>query len=150
MCVDDKFRKDVVLYRGQNTVLKFIKCIFKEYNYCKNVIKKHFNKKLVMIAEENENFERSNICWICGKLIDIADNKVRDLCHITGKYRESAHWSCKINIKISKKVSVIFHNLKGYDSHLIFKELSKFNCKRSVIPNGSKMGISFLLTVCYS
>ena len=97
-----------------------------------------------MAAEENEEFERSNICWICGKLIDF-DNKVRDHCHITGKYRGGAHWSCNINLKISKKVPVIFHNLKGYDSHLIFKELSKFIVKISVIPDGLENYMSFTL-----
>ena len=85
VCVDDKFSKDVVLYKEKNAVLKFIKCIFKEYEYCRSVVKKHFNKNLVMTAEENEKFERSNICWVCDKLIDIGDNKVRDHCHITGK-----------------------------------------------------------------
>ena len=66
-----------------------------------------------MTAEENEKFARSNICWICGTLIDIGDNKVRDHCHITGKYRGCAHWKCNTNLKISKKVPVISHNLKG-------------------------------------
>ena len=97
-----------------------------------------------MSAEENERFERSNICWICGKLINF-DEKVRDHCHITGKYRGSAHWSCNINLKVSKIVTVIFHNLKGYGSHLIFKELSKFDCKISVIPNGLEKYMSFTL-----
>ena len=69
-----------------------------------------------MTAEENEEFEKNNICWICSKLIDIGDNKVIDHCHIVGKYRGSAHWFCNINLKVSKKVPVIFHNLKGYDS----------------------------------
>ena len=107
-----------------------------------------------MSAEQNEEFERSNICWICAKLIDI-DEKVRDYCHITGKYRGAANWSSNINLKISKKVPMIFHNLRGYDSHLIFKELSKFNCKISVIPNGLEKymnftlnGDIFLLIVC--
>ena len=45
-----------------------------------------------MSLEENEEFERSNICWICGKLIDL-DEKVRGHCHITGKYKDAAHWS---------------------------------------------------------
>ena len=98
-------------------------------------MKKHFNKNLVMAADQNEEFERGNICWICSKLID-SDEKVRGHCHITGKYRGCTHWSCNINPKISKKVPVIFHNLKGYDSHLILKELSKFNFKISIIPNG--------------
>ena len=40
---------------------------------------------------------------------------------------------------------MIFHNLKGYDSHLIFKELNKFNCKISVIPNGLEKYMRFTL-----
>ena len=45
-------------------------------------------------------------------------------------------WSCNINLKESKKLPVIFQNSRGYDSHLIFKELSKFNCNIDAIPNG--------------
>ena len=33
--VNDKFSKDLVLYRGKNAVFKFIQCIFKEYDYCR-------------------------------------------------------------------------------------------------------------------
>ena len=99
-----------------------------------------------MSAEENERFEMTNICWICDKLIDVNDNEVRDHCHITGKYRGAAHYVYNVNLEITKNVPVIFHNLKGYDSHLIFKELSKFNgLKISVIPNGLKKYMSFTL-----
>ena len=100
VCVDNKFTKDIMLHRGKNAVLKFIQCIFKFYNYCRNVMKKHFNQNLVMAAEENEEFGRSDICWVCGKLIEF-NNKVRDHYHITGKYRGAAHWNCNINLKIS-------------------------------------------------
>ena len=44
-----------------------------------------------MSAEYEEKFQLSNICWICDKLFDAGDNRVRDHCHITGKYRRSAH-----------------------------------------------------------
>ena len=132
VCVDNKFSKKVVLYREKDGVYKFIKSILNEYNYCMRVIKKHFSKNLIMSAEEEEKFQLSIICWICNKLFDVADQKVRDHCYITGKYRGAAHWSCNVNFKMSRKVRVIFHNLKGYDSHLIFKELSKFNVKVSV------------------
>ena len=67
------------MYRGKNTVYKFIKSILNEYNYCRKVIKKHFNKNLIMSAEEEERFQLSNICWICNKLFDVSDNKVRDI-----------------------------------------------------------------------
>ena len=47
-------------------------------------MKKHLNKTLIM-SEEEEQFQFSNTCWICEKLIDDCDEKVRDHCHITGK-----------------------------------------------------------------
>ena len=59
-------------------------------------MRKHFNRNLIMNKEENEQFQSNNICWICEKLID--DEKVRDHCHMTGKFREAAHWSCSINL----------------------------------------------------
>ena len=99
-------------------------------------MRKYFCKNFVMSPKQNERFELTNICCICNKLIENTDYKVRDHCHVTGKYRGAAHYSCNINLKISKKVPVVFHYLKGYDSHLILKELSKFNVKMSVIPNG--------------
>ena len=46
---------------------------------------------------------------------------------------------------MTKKVPVIFHNLKGYDSHLIFKVLSKFNIKISVTPNGLEKYMAFTI-----
>ena len=58
--------------------------------------------------EEEERFQLTNSCWICDELFDVGDDKVRDHGHITGKYRGAAHWSCNINLKLSKKVPVIF------------------------------------------
>ena len=99
-------------------------------------MKRHFNKNLIMSEEEEHLFQQSNSCWICKKLIDNDDEKVRDHCHVTGKFRGAAHWNCNINFQLTKKVPVIFHNLKGYDSHFIFCELDQFDVKISVIPNG--------------
>ena len=70
---------------------------------------------------------------------------MRDPCHITGKFRGAAHWSWNINVQITKNVPVIFHNLKGYDSHLIFNELDKFDVKIKVIPNGLEKYMAFFL-----
>ena len=89
----------------------------------------------MIIREEEDQYQSSNTCWICKKLIDHDDEKVRDSCHVTGKFKDAAHWSCNINLQLTKKVPVIFHNLRGYDSHLVFNELSKFDVKTDVIPN---------------
>ena len=88
-----------------------------------------------MTKEDNKYFKKSTKCWIC--INDYVDNdvKVRDRCHITGKYRGSAHRDCNINVKLNHKIPIVFHNLKKYDSHLIMQELGKLNLKISVMPN---------------
>ena len=93
-CVDDKFTKPIVVFRGENAAYEFVKAILKEYEYCKKVTQKHCNKNLIMSEEEEEQFQSSKTCWICEKLIDDNDEKVRDNCHVTGKFRDAAHWSC--------------------------------------------------------
>ena len=74
------------------------------------------------------------------KLIDDDDDKVRHRCHISGG---TAHWSCNINLQLTKKVPVIFHNLRGYDSHIIFCELNKFDVKTDVITNRLEIYMAF-------
>ena len=74
-------------------------------------------------------FQKSNSCWICKKRIDNDEEKVRDHCHVTGKFRGAAHWNCNINFQLTRKVPLIFHNSRGFDSNLIFNELEKFDIK---------------------
>ena len=86
-----------------------------------------------MTLEDEENYQNSMDCWICtNKIIDNND-KVRDHCHITGKYRGTGHRSCNCKLKISKILPNFAHNLQGYDGHLIFRELHKYE-KIEVIP----------------
>ena len=80
-----------------------------------------------MSAEDEVRFQLSNNYLICNKLFDVGNNKGRDHCHITGKYRDSTHWDCNINFRLTKKVPIIFHNLWG--------SASKFDLKVNVIPN---------------
>ena len=108
-----------------------------------------------MSVKDEGSFKSSNNCWICNRLFVAEDNKVRDHDHVTRKYRGSAHWNCNINFNLTKKVPVIFHNLKGYDSHLIMQEIGNFDLKIRVILKGLKniwllqlLKIWFLLTAC--
>ena len=59
---------------------------------------------------------------------DHINRRVRDHCHITGKYRGSAHNDCNLKLRLNPKyikIPVIFHNLKGYDSHFIMQKIGK-------------------------
>ena len=52
---------------------------------------------------------------------------------MTRKYRGYSHWSYNINLRLTRKVHVIFHNLGACDSHLIMDEIGKFDVKANVI-----------------
>ena len=87
VCTDDRFSKPVILYRGKNAARKLIEAILEEYDYCKNIIKKHFNKTLAMPAEDEMKLQSSNKSGICNKLFVAGYNKVRDHDNVTGKYK---------------------------------------------------------------
>ena len=84
--------------------IEFIKAILKEYTYCRKVMNKHLNKNVIMSEEEQYLFQQSNSCWICKKRTDNDEAKVRDHCHVTGKFRGAAQWDCNINFQLTKKV----------------------------------------------
>ena len=143
--VDNRFSKRIVGFICKNAAYEFIKAILKEYEHYKKVIKKHFNKDLIITEKQEHLFQHSSSCWICGNLIDDDDEKVRNHGHVTGTFKVAAHWDCNISLQLTKKVLAIFCNLRGYDSHLIFIELNKFDVKIDVTPNGLEKYIAFYL-----
>ena len=70
---------------------------------------------------------------------------MRDHCHVTGKYRGSAHTDCNLSYRLTNKIYVIFHNLTGYDSQLIMQEIGKFNKDINVIPNKMEKYMTFMI-----
>ena len=126
VCVDDKFRKLFKSHLGEDAVYNFISSMIEESKYCSDVMKNHYNKEPVMTKKDNEDFENSTKCWICNNDYIDNDTEVRHHCHITGKYRSSAHRYCNINVKLNNKIPVVFLNLKNHDSHLIMQQLGKF------------------------
>ena len=145
VCCDDKFSKPVQIYRGKNAVNKFLSKMIEEAEYCKQIKEKHFNQEMIIAPKEEQQFKKSTKCHICNKKYTTNDKKVRDHCHITGRYRGSAHELCNLNYRISDKIPVIFHNLRGYDSHFIMQEIGKFKLDVNVIPNNMEKYMAFML-----
>ena len=78
---------------------------------------------MIMTNNDEFNFMKSTICHICDEPLE--GDKVRDHCHITGRYLGPAHNACNLNRKDSRiKIPVFFHNGKGYDSHFIINEIA--------------------------
>jgi len=125
-CYDDKYTKPVQIYRGEKAVYKFMEKMLEEVKYCKKVMKTFFNKPLKMTQDDEDEFQKAKECHICNKKYTSKDIPVRDHCHITGKYRGSAHQACNLKLRVNPeeiKIPVIFHNLRGYDSHFIMQEI---------------------------
>ena len=124
-CYDDKYTKPVQIYRGERAVYNFMEKML-EVKYCKKIMKRFFNKPLKMTQDDEDKFKKATECHICNKQYTEKDIRVRDHCHITGKYRGSAHQECNLQLRLNPdeiKIPVIFHNLRGYDSHFIMQEI---------------------------
>ena len=70
-------------------------------------------------------------------------DRVRDHCHLSGKFRRAAHEVCNLKYKVPTFFPVVFHNLSGYDSHLFIKTLKNSEGDISCIPNNEENYISF-------
>ena len=115
-------------------------------------------KKMIFKEEDQKQFNKASNCWICGgEFNETADEngfkkneKVRDHCHYTGRYRGAAHNSCNLKYRKPKSISVFFHNLAGYDSHLFIKKMGctlNKNENLKCIPYNEEKYLSFTKTI---
>lgn len=132
-----------IVYRGENTVKSFIFDMKELEEDLKAQIQEVTPMDLT--AQEERSFQAADKCCLCnGRL---GKDRVRDHDHLTGRYRGAAHNKC--NLEEGKKrtkhftIPVFFHNLKGYDSHLIMSEVGKHTSKLSAIPQNFEKMISF-------
>ena len=105
-------------------------------------------KKMIFTEEDRKQFNKASDCWICGE--ELGNDRVRDHCHFTGRYRGAAHNSCNLKYKNPKSVSVFFHNLSGYDSHLFIKKIGcsiNKNENLKCIPYNEEKYLSFTKTI---
>lgn len=132
------------LYRGVDCAQKFIEFLERDV---KDIYQRYLKEKVLMhplTQDEQNKFETASHCHICEKdFIADANDRVRDHCHLTGKFRGASHSICNLNYKIPTFIPIFFHNLSGYDSHLFIKELASENSRIDVIAQSKEKYISF-------
>ena len=69
VCIDNRFSLPTKIFTGSNCINEFFKLIFEQEKQTNEIINKHFNKKLKMSTENEENYQNSNDCWICTQKI---------------------------------------------------------------------------------
>ena len=84
---------------------------------------KNAKKDIIMTEEDEEDYKNNNNCRFCEG--EILSDKVRDHCHLTGKYRCPAHNICNLTVSQQKSNIILFivHNFSNYDCHMFFKRL---------------------------
>ena len=137
-----------VIYRGTNVVEVFLNHLEREVSKINNIFA--HRKPLIMTEQNIKDYKKNATkCGLCEQEIAPAakhphNPKVRDHCHFTGEYRGAAHKSCNHKLKIQPgktKIPVVFHNLKGYDSHLIMQKDTKKKATALVLQTTLKIYI---------
>ena len=91
---------------------------------------------MIVIRHDKLVYDNSTNCHICNE--ELGEDRVRDHCHLSGKFRGAAHEVCNLKYKVSTFFPVVFHNFFGYDSHLFIKALGNSEGDISCIPNSEK------------
>jgi len=138
----DDYCKPPVVYRGENVVETFLDMLLKEQQRIETLLKDIIPMQLT--DEEEQEFQDATHCHICNE--ELGADRVRDHCHIMGTFRGASHSSCNLNFQFTGRTAVVFHNLRGYDSHHIMQGLGKYDDKSiNCIPNNMEKYISFSL-----
>ena len=137
-------------YRGDDCMEKFCKDLREHSTKIINYEKK---KIVPLTTKEKIYHNKQKLCYIHKKEFDNNDNdkkqqKVRDHCHYTGKYRGAAHNICNLRYKLPKEIPVVFHNASTYDYHFIIKELVKeFEGNFECLGENTEKYITFSVTI---
>ncbi|EZA60802.1 hypothetical protein X777_13634 [Ooceraea biroi] len=101
-----------------------------------------------LTPEQCEELRDAARCHVCSKPFAAGDTRVRDHCHLTGRYRGPAHSTCNLNYKDSHVIPVIFHNLSGYDAHFIIEDVANtFEGSVELLPLTKERYIAFTKNV---
>ena len=128
---------------GANAVDVFIKWLEEDVKTIANIEP----KQMIFTEEDRKQFNKASDCWICGEYL--GNDRVRDHCHYTGRYRGPAHNNCNLKYRKPKSISVFFHNLSGYDSHLFIKKIASSDKRENIkcIPNNEEKYLTFTKTI---
>ena len=151
-CSFDKSKNKLNYYRGEDCMKRFCKDLREHATKIINCEKKDM---IPLTKKEEENYNNQKICYICKKEFITSDttehkknNKVRDHCHYTYKYRRVIHNTCNLRYKIPKEIPIIFHNGSTYDYHFIIRELVKeFEGNFECLEENTEKYITFSVTI---
>ncbi|XP_067211748.1 uncharacterized protein [Linepithema humile] len=146
-CAYDNSLSSFKSYRGEDCTAWFVNELH-DLTHRVKAIRTTVVPMADLTREESEEFRSAVTCHVCEKPLTADDTRVRDHCHLTGRYRGAAHSSCNLNYIDSDVIPVIFHNLSGYDAHFIIKDVANaFEGNVELLPLTKERYISFTKNV---
>lgn len=103
-----------------------------------------FKIPIKMIFDDNAKraYEGATVCYACKRGFN--NDKVRDHCHFTGRYRGALHSDCNLKFGFRNLTIPVFaHNNSGYDSHMLVKRLADMEGGVSCIADNEEKYITF-------
>ena len=127
--VSPHFPSHTVTYRNHDAGKVFLEKICEEKVRIMKQWEESGSKEMYITDKDEYSFKRATHCYICKKGFvkdpTKSEIRVRDHNHFSGKYRGAAHSKCNLALRTIKKIPIFFHNLGGYDSHIIFNNLKE-------------------------
>ncbi|XP_018378038.1 PREDICTED: DNA polymerase-like, partial [Trachymyrmex cornetzi] len=131
-------------YRGEDCISWFIKELYDLAHHTKTIFDKNMAMAEFTSNVEWEQFRNATHCHICERPFEEGDLRVRNHCHLTGRYRGPAHSRCNLLYHDTYVIPVVFHNLAGYDAHFIIKDIANsFVGRVDLLPITKEKYISF-------
>lgn len=141
---NSEFSSLPIYYTGSDSVDTFLNHLEAEFDRISDILEQ-VNVPLVMSAEDEFVHDQTQHCYMCQKLFTEPGDKVRDHCHLSGRYRHALCQRCNLTYaKQRSKVYVLMHGLCNYDSHFIVQALSRYDDKNlRVIPRTGEKYLTF-------
>ena len=145
---DNRYTKSTVVYHGKDSSERLIECLLNER---KEIVRILDTVQPIFITEDDRRLINTvTHCCLCQNKLSLYDvtyaRAVRHHNHLTGKFIGMTHNECNINCKQVKFTTVLFHNLKSFDAHILCQTLCQFKEERlTCIAQNSERYVSFSL-----
>jgi hypothetical protein len=143
-------KANVTSWTGDSCIKNFLKYLNETVHEQYKNNHKFTREKMKITKLQQEEFYACTSCPRCKKVFDENNKKVRDHCHISGKYRGPLCFKCNGHLRLKRRMlSVVFHNFKNYDAHIVIKH--GLSCmkdwKLQVIPQSKEKFISLVVQI---